>query len=264
MNYTYILKCADGTLYTGWTNDIEKRLEAHNSGKGARYTKSRLPVSLFYLEEHLDRKTAMRREVMIKKLTREQKMELAETKKRILLVNACVRPESRTMELAREVLKHLDGVVEEVNIEKEKILPLTNAQMEKRQAACDAGTTDLPMMKYAKQTGKKPIIGVRQSESKTRKAKYSSCLQCNGNFTPIYDFSDLLMDSIYEAYGIEVPKCYTYIARSGCAGCPYGRNCEKELALLPDLQRKAAIEYFVESYDAKGIEYRNIQYVMDL
>ena len=149
MNYTYILKCADGTLYTGWTNDIEKRLAAHNSGKGAKYTKSRLPVSLFYLEEHESRLQAMRREVMIKKLTREQKMELAETKKRILLVNACVRPESRTMELAKELLKHLDGVVEEVNIEKEKILPLTNAQMEKRQAATDAGKTDLAMMKYA-------------------------------------------------------------------------------------------------------------------
>ena len=119
MNYTYILKCADGTLYTGWTNDIEKRLAAHNSGRGAKYTKSRLPVSLFYLEEHSDRKTAMRREVQIKKMTRSEKMTLAETKKRILLVNACVRPESRTMELAREVLKHLDGVVEEVNIELE-------------------------------------------------------------------------------------------------------------------------------------------------
>ena len=149
MNYTYILKCADGTLYTGWTNDIDKRLAAHNSGKGAKYTKSRLPVSLFYLEEHQSRLAAMRREVLIKRMTRSEKMKLAETKKRILLVNACVRPESRTMELAREVLKHIDGVVEEVNIEKEKILPLTNAQMEKRQAACDAGITDLPMMKYA-------------------------------------------------------------------------------------------------------------------
>lgn len=91
----------------------------------------------------------MRREVLIKKMTRSEKMTLAETKKRILLVNACVRPASRTMELARELLKHLDGSVEEVDIEKEKILPLTNAQMEKRQAACDAGITDLPMMKYA-------------------------------------------------------------------------------------------------------------------
>ena len=141
---------------------------------------------------------------------------------------------------------------------------LLSGNLHKVSNKCCLYNKEIPMMKYAKQTGKKPIIGVRQSESKTRKAKYSSCLQCNGNFTPIYDFSDLLMDSIYEAYGIEVPKCYTYIARSGCAGCPYGRNCEKELALLPDLQRKAAIEYFVESYDAKGIEYRNIQYVMDL
>ena len=149
MNYTYILKCADGTLYTGWTNDIEKRIEAHNSGKGAKYTKSRLPVSLFYLEEHRDRKTAMRREVLIKEMSRSEKMKLAETKRRILLVNACVRPESRTMDLARKVLEHLDGVVEEVDIEKEKILPLTNKTMEKRQAACDAGITDLPMMKYA-------------------------------------------------------------------------------------------------------------------
>ena len=91
----------------------------------------------------------MRREVLIKEMSRSEKMKLAETKKRILLVNACVRPESRTMDLARKVLEHLDGVVEEVDIEKEKILPLTNKTMEKRQAACDAGITDLPMMKYA-------------------------------------------------------------------------------------------------------------------
>ena len=149
MNYTYIVKCADGTLYTGWTDDIENRLAAHNSGRGAKYTKPRLPVSLFYLEEHVSKRAAMRREVMIKRMTRAEKMKLAETKKRILLVNACVRPESRTMELAGELLKHLEGSVEEVNIEKEKILPLTNAQMEKRQAACDAGKTDLAMMKYA-------------------------------------------------------------------------------------------------------------------
>ena len=52
MNYTYILKCKDETLYTGWTNDIEKRLEAHNAGKGAKYTRSRRPVELVYLEEY--------------------------------------------------------------------------------------------------------------------------------------------------------------------------------------------------------------------
>ena len=61
MNYTYILKCKDETLYTGWTNDIEKRLEAHNAGKGAKYTRSRRPVELVYLEQFETKEEAMRR-----------------------------------------------------------------------------------------------------------------------------------------------------------------------------------------------------------
>ena len=51
MNYTYILRCKDNTLYTGWTNNLEKRIEMHNSGKGAKYTKARLPVELVYYEQ---------------------------------------------------------------------------------------------------------------------------------------------------------------------------------------------------------------------
>ena len=51
MNYTYIVKCSDGSLYTGWTNNLEKRIQAHNEGKGAKYTKTRLPVELVYFEE---------------------------------------------------------------------------------------------------------------------------------------------------------------------------------------------------------------------
>lgn len=121
---------------------------------------------------------------------------------------------------------------------------------------------ELPMMQYGKETGKKPIIGVRRAESMTRKAKYQTCLSREGNFTPLYDFSDILIDSIYTAYGIEIPKCYIYVARTGCAGCPYGRNCESELALLPELQRKAAVNYFKESYDVKEVEYQNIQNVI--
>jgi putative endonuclease len=71
--YTYILRCADGTLYTGWTNDIEKRLAAHNAGKGAKYTKPRLPVELVYTEKHETKEEAMSREYAIKQLTRTQK-----------------------------------------------------------------------------------------------------------------------------------------------------------------------------------------------
>lgn len=76
MNYTYILKCADNTLYCGWTNHLEKRLKAHNEGKGAKYTKARRPVALAYYEEFLTKEDAMRREAAIKKLSRKDKLKL--------------------------------------------------------------------------------------------------------------------------------------------------------------------------------------------
>ena len=75
--YVYILKCAAGTLYTGFTNDLEKRLKAHNSGKGAKYTRNRLPVRLVYSETFSDKREAMSREWHIKHdMTREEKLKL--------------------------------------------------------------------------------------------------------------------------------------------------------------------------------------------
>ena len=76
-HYIYILECSDKTLYTGYTNDLENRLKAHNEGKGAKYTKSRLPVKMVYYEAFDDKKEAMSREWFIKhRLTREEKLEL--------------------------------------------------------------------------------------------------------------------------------------------------------------------------------------------
>ena len=75
-NYTYILRCADDTLYTGWTNDLDKRLAAHNKGEGAKYTKSRLPVELAYCEAFATKEEAMKREYAIKQLTRKEKQKL--------------------------------------------------------------------------------------------------------------------------------------------------------------------------------------------
>ena len=72
-NYTYILECADHTYYTGWTNDLEKRLQAHQSGKGAKYTKTRRPVTLLYFEAFATKQEAMSREYAIKQLTRKAK-----------------------------------------------------------------------------------------------------------------------------------------------------------------------------------------------
>ena len=76
MNYTYIVECSDGTLYTGWTNNLEKRLEAHNAGKGAKYTKTRRPVKLVYQEQFETKEEAMSREYHIKQLSRKEKMKL--------------------------------------------------------------------------------------------------------------------------------------------------------------------------------------------
>lgn len=81
MNYTYVLECADGSLYTGWTNNVEKRLEAHNSGKGAKYTKSRRPVRLVYLEEFETKEEAMRREYAIKHMSRKEKIQMIKKSK---------------------------------------------------------------------------------------------------------------------------------------------------------------------------------------
>ena len=73
MCWTYIVECADGSYYCGWTNDLNKRLAAHNAGKGAKYTKPRLPVKLVYQEEFSTKEEAMSREWHIKQLTRSQK-----------------------------------------------------------------------------------------------------------------------------------------------------------------------------------------------
>lgn len=75
-NYTYILRCADGTYYCGWTNNLDRRLKTHNEGKGAKYTRSRRPVALVYYEAFSTKEEAMRREYEIKQLPRKKKEEL--------------------------------------------------------------------------------------------------------------------------------------------------------------------------------------------
>lgn len=78
MNYTYILRCSDDTLYCGWTNDLKKRLASHNAGKGAKYTRSRHPVTLVYYETFETKEEAMSREFAIKRLSRKEKLKLIE------------------------------------------------------------------------------------------------------------------------------------------------------------------------------------------
>jgi len=81
MNYTYILACGDGSLYTGWTNDLEKRIAAHRAGRGGKYTRAHLPVELVYWESFDTKEEAMAREWAIKKLSHREKLGLIERKK---------------------------------------------------------------------------------------------------------------------------------------------------------------------------------------
>lgn len=76
MNYTYILKCRDGTYYTGWTNNLDQRIKTHNQGKGAKYTRARRPVELAYYEIFSTKEEAMRREAQIKRMARKEKEKL--------------------------------------------------------------------------------------------------------------------------------------------------------------------------------------------
>ncbi len=77
--YTYILRCGDGSLYTGWTNDLEQRIRAHSAGHGGKYTRSHLPVELIWHEPCADRSAAMRREAAIKRMSRAEKLALIQS-----------------------------------------------------------------------------------------------------------------------------------------------------------------------------------------
>jgi len=76
--YCYILRCSDGTFYTGWCKDPQRRAKQHNAGRGARYTRTRLPVALVYVETQPDQAVAMHREKTIKRMTHRRKQQLIE------------------------------------------------------------------------------------------------------------------------------------------------------------------------------------------
>lgn len=113
-----------------------------------------------------------------------------------------------------------------------------------------------PAHDFEKETGLKPILGIRGEESVLRKQQYKSCFTNNGKFIPIHDLSDELLDKIYEKYNIEIPKIYSKVCRTGCMGCPYGsykHDTEKELAVLNKNQYNFVCNLFKESYEALGI-----------
>ncbi len=80
MHYTYMVECSDKTLYTGWTTDLKKRIQAHNAGRGAKYTRNKRPVRLVYYEEYETKGEALQREYALKQLSREEKQILIRKK----------------------------------------------------------------------------------------------------------------------------------------------------------------------------------------
>lgn len=115
-----------------------------------------------------------------------------------------------------------------------------------------------PAEQYGKETGKKPILGVRADESNLRKAKYTSCFTQDLKFTPLWDLTDEIEFAIYEQFNIPIPSVYKHVTRTGCMGCPYGSykgEVELELSLLSNSQRKFVTQYFKESFDVLKIKY---------
>jgi len=100
MHYTYMLRCKDNTYYTGYTNNLEKRMKAHNEGKGAKYTRGRGPVELIYYEEFEDKTSAMSREYEIKRLTRNEKEVLRQEweKNNRSIINGMINSEIKGLE----------------------------------------------------------------------------------------------------------------------------------------------------------------------
>ena len=115
-----------------------------------------------------------------------------------------------------------------------------------------------PMKKYEKEHHVKPILGLRQTEGIMRN-KIKSCNHKNGTFTPIFNLSDEMLEAIEHKYNIPVPKVYDYISRTGCMGCPYGRNIETELSLITPAQKRFIVDYFKESYEIKGVNVKTTQ-----
>ncbi|WP_027400360.1 GIY-YIG nuclease family protein [Anaerovorax odorimutans] len=87
LNYVYLLRCKDGTLYGGWTNDLQSRIKAHNDGKGAKYTRGRRPVTLVYSESFDTKEEAMKMEWKIKHMARAKKIKLIEEKGKGITIN---------------------------------------------------------------------------------------------------------------------------------------------------------------------------------
>ncbi len=144
---------------------------------------------------------------------------------------------------------------------------LVNNKLHKISPYCCKYLKKNPLKEYEKESGKHPILGIRGGESKLRKSQYKKCFTKDGKFTPLWDLTDSMLDKIYKRFDIEIPNIYNFVSRTGCMGCPYSswkKETKIELDLLPENKRKFVTEYFKESYDVLGIDYKHQQFNFNL
>lgn len=140
---------------------------------------------------------------------------------------------------------------------------MKNGTLHKVSPKCCQFLKKEPSHKYEKESGKKPILGVMGEESIRRKLQYKSCFSGNGRFHPLWDLTAKLQQDIEREREIPIPNIYQYTNQTGCAGCPYGQHGANrffgtniELSFCKEGQRKFIMEYFRESYEFKGYEFR--------
>ena len=164
--------------------------------------------------------------------------------------------------IARIEGHNLDGSKTQFGLSKKARKLLMEGKLHKISNKCCKYLKKETAKKFQEESGLKPILGVRGSESLARKGVYKSCFQKDGRFTPIWDLSDELLDKIIKEYNIEVPEVYKHVCRTGCMGCPYGswkHDTEKELMIIDDRQFNFVTMLFKESYEVLGIDVEKIR-----
>jgi 3'-phosphoadenosine 5'-phosphosulfate sulfotransferase (PAPS reductase)/FAD synthetase len=162
---------------------------------------------------------------------------------------------SRALSTMNYINGNLTNSNSRFKLPKKYVEPLINNELPMVSNKCCYYLKKKPMVDYQKKTGKKLILGVRGSESLLRSSQYKGCFTKDGKFTPLWDLTDELLEKIYGQYNIEIPSIYKTLKRTGCMGCPYGRNIEKELETLSHNQLNYVLKLFSKSYDIKGVNY---------
>lgn len=156
-----------------------------------------------------------------------------------------------------------NGILSHLAVNQRTCLYMRGGVLHKVSPFCCEFLKKKPAAEYQMKTGRKAILGIMSLESQLRGMRYKSCFSKNGKFHPLWDLTTDLQHRIEQYCGIPVPDIYRFAVQTGCAGCPYGQhgkdrffNTNLDLNLCHEGQRKFILEYFKESYEFKGYEFK--------